>query len=551
MSTATPLDPDLAARIRATVLAHGTPEEKARAVKLIDQREQSIRATPLATAKRLPWQEPFYALCLGLEWRSEWGPAPSCDPTDIDAVASNQIGKSTVEGMAFAGHVTGRSKRFPKPGEVWGGMPRLADSVATQRRHVEAWLPKADAKWYPREANQSAESHLKTKQGWVARFKAFEQALIAWESGTIQAAYLDEPPPDDIRRALRTRTMRYNGFTASIFTPIRDDSAGFHGTESQLYTDTWGPWCEFRKKHPKARWGEVAPGKWVFALGVMENAVSRGGYLPDARILADRQKLIDEGKPALALVRYGDPENDWRMEWVDMSADSLIPHDRIKFWSAEPVGGIVRVAGWIDVAYSVNSKSCETAIAIWGADRDGVLYQIESQHGKWDDAERLKRCADLIVAYGCPDIGVQRVPGDTVFAGELNRELMRRGVRACVSVLPEKGSVPDKATRAHQFAPMCSANQIRVKPEHVEFMVQARKMSLAYIKASGPLDVVDAGIGAALLLVDQPASKQMLAAYESTSVHKQALDSSERVRRDEKPPEWLWGGGRDMLNEVD
>lgn len=551
MSTAAPIDAALAERIRK--LAADTQELRRRE----HERPADLAMVPssVTTRRLLPWQEVYVALVLGLPWRSEWGPSPSRPPVSVNVIATNQIGKSTGQGCAVASHVTGRSKRFPTPGEVWGGMPRLADSVATQRRHVEAWLgPDAKPKWWPGEANVSAESLLRTRQGWTLRLKAFEQALIAWESGTIQAAYLDEPPPDEIVDALRVRTMAHDGLISCIFTPIRDDSAGFHGTESKLYEHAWGPWTEFRRKHPGARWGEVRPGEWVFALGAMENAKSRGGYLPDERILADRQRLIDDGKPALALVRYGDPDNDWRMEWVDMSADSLIPHDAIKFWSAEPQGGFARVGGWIDVAYSTNSKSCETAIAIWATDRSGNAYQLESQHGKWDDAARLERCASLIIAYGCPDIGIQRVPGDTVFAGELNRELARRGSRACVRILPEKGHVPDKATRAHQFAPMVSAGHVFVRPEHAEFLNQARKMSLAYIKANGPLDVVDAGIGAALMLTAPGGlDAQRYASAIDGSGFTRRRDTSERVagNDDNTAPDWSWGGGRDLLVEVD
>ena len=505
----------------------------------LDELQRRTRERPLDFATLLPWQRPLVALALGLDWRSEWGPSPTCPPTSITVVATNQIGKSLAQGIIIASHVTGRSARFRVPGEVWGGMPRLADSVATQRRHVEAWLgTDAAPRWWPTEANTSAESLLRTKQGWTARLKAYEQSLIAWESGTIQAAYLDEPPPDEIVQALRVRTMRERGLVLSIFTPVRDDSSGFHGTDSMLYASTWGAWTDFRAKHRSAKWGEVRPGEWVFALGIMENAESRGGYLPDARILADRQRLIDEGKPALALVRYGDPENDWRMEWVDMEADSLLPHDSIRDWSVDPPGGFQRLAAWIDVAYTANAKSCETAVSVCGSDREGKVYQIESEHGRWASGDRLAKVADVLARNGCPDTGIQRVGGDIVFADELNRELARRGLRPCVTPHPKAGHVPDKITRANQLAPHIAAGLFHVRPEHAEFKTQARKISAQYLKSGGLVDVVDAGIGAALLLFEPAPSDSQWDANEDARIRQQRFRDDNVDDNAEATPEW-------------
>ena len=56
--------------------------------------------------------------------------------------------------------------------------------------------------------------------------------------------------------------------------------------------------------------------------------------------------------------------------------------------------------------------------------------------------------------------------------------------------------VPDKVSRANTFAPMVSAGQVYVRPEHVAFKRQAGVFTASYLKAGGACDVLDAGMGA-------------------------------------------------------
>lgn len=448
---------------------------------------------------RLPWQDVAWHLLSADGWSSEWGDKPSRPPTTIVIVAANQIGKSTLLGQGIAGHATGRLKRFLQPGELWGGMPTLADSVAVQRMHVARWLGTDDSpRWTPKEGRTAAQSYLTTRQGWAVRLKAYEQegsragsqAMTAFESGTCQAVYLDEPPPDDVVNACRARLTRHHGPLVVIFTALQ-------GAGGALYEQCWGPWQEYRRQHPDARWGEVAPGTWVFALGKGENAVSRGGWLPDEAIAQERMLLEAQGRHLEARVRFDG-------EWLDISADRLIPAEMLRQWSQEPKGGWRATVAWIDPAYTARESSCETAIAVASMGHAGDIYLRESISGRWQAHEKIPRCADVLIRHGCPLTGVQRVTGDMQFAESLNGELMRRSARACVVPWPKEGEgrVPDKIARFQAFAPMVAAGQVHVLPEHVEMRRQAGLASVDYIKGGGLVDCLDAAVGACMLVVE-------------------------------------------------
>ena len=92
--------------------------------------------------------------------------------------------------------------------------------------------------------------------------------------------------------------------------------------------------------------------------------------------------------------------------------------------------------------------------------------------------------------------------GDLEFMYALNAELTRRGQHACVVAWPESGHVPSKVERAQVFAPKIAAGLVHVRPEHVEFRRQAGLMSVAYLKAGGLVDCVDAGMGACMLALE-------------------------------------------------
>ena len=49
---------------------------------------------------------------------------------------------------------------------------------------------------------------------------------------------------------------------------------------------------------------------------------------------------------------------------------------------------------------------------------------------------------------------------------------------------------------------MVAAGQVHVRPEHVGFKRQAAVFSAAYLRARGPCDAFDAGMGALTVLVE-------------------------------------------------
>lgn len=490
-------------------------------------------ARPLSFAKRLPWQQVAWSLLGGAPWRSEWGPAPSCEPSLICVPCSNRVGKSTYLGMVLAAAITGRLPRFARPGEVWGGMPTLSDSVAVQRPKIEEWLGTGDAaRWNPIRANSATTSSCRTPSH-VLRLKAYEQADStnksggAWESGKCQLIALDEPPPDHVVSAARTRLIDEDGVLLAAFTPLK-------GTGSALYRQCYEPWVDYRKRHLGAKWGEVSPGVWVISVGMRDNARSVGGFLPDARIDREEAELIAMGRSLEARVRY-------HGEWLDTSEDRLIPAEQLRvFWPEdEPRAGYVEKAGWVDTASSTKSSADETAVSIWGRSHTGELYQLASEHGRWEPHEKLSRIIGVLAANGCPNTWVDRQTGDMEFAAALNAELARRGLRSCVQVAEDR--TLDKVTVANLFAPMVAAGQVLIRQEHLDgpesFGSQARLFSASY---KGHDDTLDAGMKAALKLVNTEAAMHEEAAR---AMDEAAVSQDEDHFDDPDEPDWRMGSG--------
>ena len=463
--------------------------------------EARAKRRPLEHATRLPWQQVAWSLMGGGPWKSEWGASPTKRPDLIVVPCANRVGKSTFAGQITAAHVTGRLKWWQRRGEVWGGMPTLADSTAIMRPRIEEWLGADDGpRWTPREANAPTESLLKTQAGWTLRLKAYEQGRDHWYGGKLQAVVLDEPAPDGVIAEARTRLIDEDGRMLCVFTPLE-------GTRSKLYTDAYEPWLDYRAKHPGAKWGEVRPGLWVISVGMRDNARSVGGFLPDDRIAAKEEELIRLGRHLEARVSV-------HGEWLDISEDRLIPVESLGFWSEPPKQGFRTMIARLDPAYTARASSCETAIALVGIGYDGVCYVVDIEHGRWQPEERERRVVDFARRHGQPTIRVQRVGGDIEAAHALNGALMRAGLRACITAWPETGHVPDKVERAQAFAPMVAAGQVRIRPEHAtgpeNVKAQAAVFSAAYLKAGGLCDTLDAVMGACVDLVEYGSSARWL-----------------------------------------
>lgn len=542
--------PSLVARLEE-IKAHGTLEQQRAAVQEVDAYLRDRDADPVAAAlkpgapleARPPrrWQRVLVALATGgpKEWRAE-GLEPSCKPRLVMVVAGNQSGKSTGGGLCQAIHVSGRSARFRSPGTIWLGAPRLSDAAEIQRPYLSGWLgPRLASQWTPR-IDATMESVLITTARWRARSKAYEQGDKAWQGKPIQAVYLDEQPTNDrVVTEAETRLVRHDGVMVVTMT-------GLHGTGGVLYRRSWEPWQDQLKSMPEGepcaicgrpereQWAEVSPGTWVVTAGMRSNSVSRGGVIPDERVDAKERELIAMGRPAEARVSV-------HGEWIEMAEDRLIPADKLRTFypEDEPRAGYVEVVGWVDTASSTRSSADETAVAIWGRSADGLLYQLASEHGRWEPHEKLSRIIGVLAAHGCPGTWVDRQTGDMEFAAALNAELARRGHRPCVQVAETK--TLDKVTVANLFAPMVASGQVLIRPEHMEgpesFGSQARLFSAGY---RGHDDTLDAGMKAALKLVG---SDGALYATAAKAMDDAAVKTDDIWDDDEDGTDWRMGSG--------
>lgn len=510
-----------------------------------------LRLRPLAFARRLPWQHVAWALLGHRPWgepaaicvncRGElgtrsaapcwcepgmqralpipWGPPPTMTPRVICVPTSNRTGKTTLLGQAVVAHSTGRHPRWNVPGEVWGGMPTLGDSVEFQRPAIERWLGGEDgAEWWPARATLPAQSVLRTRAGWRVMLRAYMQDRHGnaggghWESGRCQFIAMDEPAPDHILSAARARLIDDDGTLLAVFTPLG-------GTGGALYKECHEPWLAYIGRHPGAKWGEVRPGTWVMTVGQRANARSVGGFLPDARIDEEEAALIRMGRMLEARVRY-------HGEWLDTSEDRLIPAELLNPWGGDvPGAGWAEVVAWIDTATSIRTSADETAIAVWarsqGDPQTAGLYQLASEHGRWEPGQKLQRVCATLIAHGCPNTWVDKQNGDVEFAASVNRELARMGYRPCVQVAPH--ATINKVATANLFAPIVAARRAWILPQHLDgpesFGSQARLFSASY---RGHDDTLDCGMKAALRLVS----------YGDNAAAARAMELAE-VKRDE------------------
>lgn len=502
------------------------PQSVSPAGKLRAYRDKA-RADPLSVAKRLPWQEPVWALLVGWPtwpWQREtvavidgrrivvpWGPAPTCRPKRVHVIGPNRAGKTAIATMAWSTIVRGEAPEWQRPGLAWAGTETLNDATRKLRPKLEAWLG-PNVTWSPKSPTQmGTESVLVTPAGWRGVLKSYDATETGhgrnrWQGDEVRLILLDEQPPDGVLREAESRLLG-GGLLLSAFTPLG-------GTNSSLFKDAFGPWQEYRRKHARVvgppcpvcgaedvgpKLGEIRPGEWVVTCGARDNARSRSGVYPDAEIDAWEAKLLREGRAAEAQVRV-------HGEWLDMSEDRLIPVESLRQWSDVPKGGWLAKVIWLDPAVSKTDHACEAAIAVSARSVAGGAYLLESRHGRWPADIRLRECADAICRHDDGEAPfrcyVQNTYGDVMFMEQVNAELQRRGRRA--SVEPHPAKVVDKVTRANLFAPMVSAGQVHVRPEHLEgdnsFGAQARVFSGAY---RGLCDTLDAGMGALMAVVEE------------------------------------------------
>lgn len=118
--------------------------------------------------------------------------------------------------------------------------------------------------------------------GSIIGFKSCEQGRESMQGVALHWVSIDEECPEDIFEELRARIVDYSGRLWITFTPLNGMT-----------------WSHERYVDPDTKIDDCE----VFTATMWDNAVSRGGYIPDAEI----QKLEDSIKdPVLKLVRiYG------------------------------------------------------------------------------------------------------------------------------------------------------------------------------------------------------------------------------------------------------
>lgn len=390
-------------------------------------------------------------------------------------VAGNGSGKTEIGAVEVATLVTSDER----PGEVWCGSVSLADSEAIQRRTVARYIPPEMIASWPHREDPGSESVLTLTNGWVVRFKATNQGRERWQGGNVSLVWFDEEPDPDVFDEGYART-RMGGRVILTFTPLK----GFKWEAG--YSRVYKAWLEFKRTHPAARHGEVAPGVEVFTASVTDNP-----HVPPEEIEAMRRTWAH--RPLLLRARL-------EGEWLNLNAEAIVPMDRLKghgfTFDSPPSGGWAEVVAWCDPSFSAKSTADRWCISLAGRDITGRVYLIAHDFGRPDTAERVTRTVSFLGAYDFPTCYVQPTNGDREFAARCNEALMAIGARACVT---EYGSLVGKVERANSFAVSVGNGQVLVADTLDEFRAEAG----AFPNGKHD-DVFDAGMGACMSLVDVP-----------------------------------------------
>lgn len=122
--------------------------------------------------------------------------------------------------------------------------------------------------------------------GSIIGFKSCEMGRTALQGAALHWASFDEEPPKDIYDEVRTRLTDYSGRSWLTFTPVNGMSWSYD---------------EFVDDETRDMSSEI------FTASMWDNAVSVGGYLPDARIRQYEESISD---PIMRRIRvYGEYHN--------------------------------------------------------------------------------------------------------------------------------------------------------------------------------------------------------------------------------------------------
>ena len=427
---------------------------------------------PLDFAQKLPHQQAVWDVLIAGKDPTT-GAALEHRPTELVLVGANRCGKTECGGMVIDGHALGRS-RFKKGGRLWTGSESLSVSAQTLEVALAKYLGPTQAQWKGN-VSELTESKFRTRQGFQGRCRSYEQQREKWQGAKLQAVWLDEQPPDAIVSEAKARLIDEGGYLLHTFTPLK-------GTTGDLYKRAHVPWQDYLERHPGATCGEVRPGLWVVTAGMRDNT-----YLTPEFVDGYERDLLELGHVLEARVRV-------HGEWIDMSGDKLLPVEQWLTYSEEPKGGYVAKRAHIDPAAKAKTSNCRTAVSVVGRSQKGKLDVVACEGGHWEAHEKVDRVCAVLIAHDCPLTTVQNTTGDVHFGDSVNRELIRRGHRACVQ--PESGKTQDKVTRAQSFAPLMASGQSRYRPEMVELKRQAGLLSAEYLKRGGLCDDIDAVMAA-------------------------------------------------------
>jgi phage terminase large subunit-like protein len=215
------------------LLAELSPEQKAEALKLLEEKSQRRRFN------KLSWFEPY-------EWQKTLANATG-DNRQVLAMTANQIGKSTIGAYICAVHLTGlypdwwEGKRYNKPLYAWAAgvsNDTTRDIIQTElfglAENEEAWgtgmvpLEHCGKATRRRGATGNTYDSVMVKYhdkngkvtGWSRiGFKSYEMGEEKFFGRPVDLIWLDEQPPSNIYTQCITRTVSTGGDVLMTFTP--------------------------------------------------------------------------------------------------------------------------------------------------------------------------------------------------------------------------------------------------------------------------------------------------------------------------------------------
>lgn len=232
---------------------------------LLRERKRRISDTPLETYEPLPHQARFH----------------SSKAQERAFIGSNRCGKTESNAAECIRNATGTNPHWDLP------VPNIGWVVSVSNEAQRDILQPKFLKLLPkgvkiRFRGNGIWDQLIFPNGSIIGFKSCEQGREALQGVALHWVSIDEEPPEEVFKELRARIVDYKGRIWLTFTPVNGMT-----------------WSYDRYVDEDSR----LPGSETFGATMWDNAVSRGGYIPDEEIRSLELSIKD---PAERLIRiYG------------------------------------------------------------------------------------------------------------------------------------------------------------------------------------------------------------------------------------------------------